>query len=207
MPRSIPAEVEDWYARGATHFEETYLPQQDPWRQSGHFGSEADWEALRRPIADCIERPGHFLDIGCANGYLLECLLRWTAERGLAIEPWGLEISTRLVELARQRLPDARGRLFAGNSLSFVPPRSFDYVRTGLHYAPAPYVRRHLQRLRERFLAPEGRLLVVEYRGGDSPAELTVDRKLAQLGFPVSEVRSARDSQGAEGVRIAVIAP
>jgi SAM-dependent methyltransferase len=202
----LPAEVEDWYTRAATGFERTYLAERDPWRQSGHFGPEADWDLLRRPIADCMESSGHFLDIGCANGYLLECLQRWTAERGIALEPWGLDISPRLVELARQRLPALSERLFAGNSLSFVPPRLFDVVRTGLHYAPRAYERRHLQRLRDRFLAPGGRVLVVEYRGAESPPQLTVERRLADLGFAVQEVRAAMDSSGQEGVRIAVVA-
>jgi SAM-dependent methyltransferase len=201
----VPAEIEDWYARAAAGFERSYLNASDPWSQSGHFGSAEDWERLRRPLADCVDRDGHFLDIGCANGYLLECLIGWTAERGIALEPWGLDISRPLVELARLRLPLYRDRLFVGSSLAFEPPRRFDYVRTGLHYAPPSWERKHLQRLRERFLGPGGRLLVVEYRSAESPAELDVDRRLVDRGFPVSAVRTAEDGQGRESVRVAVV--
>ena len=70
---------------------------------------------------------------------------------------------------------------------------------------PRGYEKRYLTRLRERFLTPRGRLLVVEYRGTDSPSPLTVDQQVTALGFPVEEVRSVEDSTGAEGVRIAIV--
>ncbi len=53
-------------------------------------------------VADAIDRDGSLLDVGCANGYLMECLPRWTP---FDVEPYGLEISSDLAELARRRLP------------------------------------------------------------------------------------------------------
>jgi hypothetical protein len=38
---------------------------------------------------------------GCANGYLMESLERWGRRRGMAISVFGLDISPRLVALAR----------------------------------------------------------------------------------------------------------
>jgi SAM-dependent methyltransferase len=202
----LPAEVQDWYSRAARHFEQTYLGSTEPWCQSGHFGSLESWERLRRPIAACVDRPGRFLDIGCANGYLLECLLSWTRERGIAVEAWGLDLSSRLVALARERLPGHEVRLDSGNSLEWAPPVRFDYVRTGLHYAPPGYESRHLRRLQSRFLAPGGRLLVVEYRGQEHQAgPLRVDQRLRDLGFPVEAVRVATGDDGLEGARVAVV--
>lgn len=68
-------ELARWFEQNKKVLETAYLAGTLPWQQSG-FGlhtprSELDWEALRRPIAACIESAGTFLDIGCANGYLL----------------------------------------------------------------------------------------------------------------------------------------
>jgi 2-polyprenyl-3-methyl-5-hydroxy-6-metoxy-1,4-benzoquinol methylase len=55
------------------------------------------------PDRAAIDRPGSFLDVGCANGYLLESLARWSPH---AIERYGLDFSARLVEVVAMR---ARG--------------------------------------------------------------------------------------------------
>ena len=85
-------------------YEEHYLASDDPRRQSDFGGDEARWEAARRPIVRAIDRPGSFLGVGCANGYLLESLVRWSPH---PIEPYGLDFSPRLVELAQRRSSSA----------------------------------------------------------------------------------------------------
>jgi hypothetical protein len=40
--------------------------------------------------------------------------------------------------MARHRLPHWADRIAVGNALDWIPGRSFDFVRTGLEYAPAP---------------------------------------------------------------------
>src|SRR5512142_118049 len=82
----------DWFENVKNTLETAYLSHTEPWRQSGMSGPEERWISLRKPVADCIDRSGTFLDIGCANGYLLECILRWTAERGLQVDPFGRDI-------------------------------------------------------------------------------------------------------------------
>ena len=86
----------EWYAGYRAIIEEAYLPHAEPWRGSGFSGPRERWELLRRPIAEAIDRSGSFLDIGCANGYLLSCLMEWTEERGIAIDPHGLDMSEPL---------------------------------------------------------------------------------------------------------------
>jgi 2-polyprenyl-3-methyl-5-hydroxy-6-metoxy-1,4-benzoquinol methylase len=111
-----PNDLQRWFENTLDVLETAYLSHVEPWRQSGMSGPEERWASLRKPVADCIDRDGAFLDIGCANGYLLECVLRWTAERGLRIDPYGLDISHRLVDLARQRLPQYAGNFFVNNA-------------------------------------------------------------------------------------------
>ena len=133
-------ELDRWFEANKNTLEIAYLAGTHPWQQSG-VGlrtprSAQDWEVLRRPIAECLTSSGTFLDIGCANGYLLECILNWTRESGLRITPYGLDISEKLVALARQRLPQHAEHIFVGNAWGWSPPQTFDYVNTTLYYVP-----------------------------------------------------------------------
>lgn len=53
------------------------------------------------PIVEAIDRSGAFLDVGCANGLLMESVAPWSR---FAIEPYGVDFAPGLVELARSRL-------------------------------------------------------------------------------------------------------
>jgi SAM-dependent methyltransferase len=202
-------ELARWFASNQTLLEDAYLQTTQPWQQSG-FGirtpSTAErWAALRRPIADALEHGGAFLDVGCANGYLLECLLGWMAECGLTLDPYGVDYSARLVALARQRLPAHSNHLFVANAWDWLPPRRFDAVRTELAYVPPELHRAFIERLLDRYLAPGGTLLLAEYRRAEPPPEQAIDRYVETLGFSVHRVTSGR-WDGAELTRVAVVA-
>jgi SAM-dependent methyltransferase len=127
---------EEWYRRVAAVVTPAYVGVDDPRAQSGHSGDEQRWEAARRPMLDAVDADGDFLDIGCANGYLMESVHRWAARDGYALEPYGVDISPELAALARRRLPQWADRIWVGNAASWRPPRRFDYVRTCLDYVP-----------------------------------------------------------------------
>ena len=204
-------ELTTWFEQNKEVLETAYLAGILPWQQSG-FGlhtprSAQDWEALRRPIADCVESAGTFLDIGCANGYLLECILSWTQERGFQMTPYGLDFTEKIIALARARLPRYASHLFVGNAWDWEPPMTFDYVNTTLDYVPRELHKAFVNRLLERYLHPEGHLLVAEYLGKSANPfrlEIPVDQHLGQLGFTVASVRSASINEFAM-TRIAVI--
>ncbi len=124
---------EGWHRAVAAIIVPAYLAADTPWGQSGKSGDEALWEEARRPIADAIDRDGAFLDVGCASGYLMESIVRWSPHR---IEPYGVDVSPELAELARRRLPQWADRIFVGNALDWQPPRRFEFIRTGLDYVP-----------------------------------------------------------------------
>ncbi|MET0937616.1 MAG: class I SAM-dependent methyltransferase [Gaiellaceae bacterium] len=151
---------EGWHRAMAGLIVPAYVGGDNPRAQSGHSGDAERWEGARRLLLDAVERPGSFLDVGCANGHLMECLHTWAAEDGIDLEPWGLEISVELAELARQRLPQWRGRIAVGNALEWKPPRRFTYVRTNLDYVPAARRAELLQRLLDVVVARDGRLVV-----------------------------------------------
>lgn len=94
------------------------------------------WERGRRPIAEGINRNGTFLDVGCANGLLMESIVGWAAAAGHHVEPYGLDYSPNLAALARRRLPHWADRIFVGNGADWTPPQRFDFVRTELVYVP-----------------------------------------------------------------------
>lgn len=142
-----------WHDAMADLIVPAYLAAGTPWEGSGKSGRAADWEYARSHVAHAIDRPGSFLDVGCANGYLLECLPRWTP---YALDRYGLDIAPELVDLSRRRLPDLADGLFVGNALQWQPPRRFTYVRTGLEYVP----RHRRQELVERLLGWCDRLIV-----------------------------------------------
>ncbi len=158
--------------------EAKYLAGANPREQSGFGREESDWERFRRPIVAPIETDGSFLDIGCANGLLMESVVTWAREGGRVVEPYGLDISEKLAELARLRLPRWRDRVFVGNALFWKPPVRFDFVRTELVYVPNSRRREYADRLLARVVAPGGRLILCSY-GSSRPegarAEVLVD--------------------------------
>lgn len=174
-----------WHEAVAELVVPAYLAATTPWGQSGKSGDEALWESSRRPVVAAIDRDGTFLDIGCANGFLMECVRRWAAEAGFDVEPYGLEIAPDLADLARRRLVHWSDRIFVGNARSWLPPRRFDFVRTGLDYAPPARRRELVEHLLTHVVAPGGRLIVGvfnEERERRATEELVASRGVAIAG-------------------------
>lgn len=136
-----------WHEAMAGLLRVPYLTAKTPWEQSGKSGSEQDWVRTRKVVTEAVDRGGTFLDVGCANGYLMECVAIWAQEKGLDVEPHGVDIVPEFVELARTRLPGWAERIHHGNALTWRPPRRYDFVRTGLEYVPARRQRDFVTRL------------------------------------------------------------
>jgi SAM-dependent methyltransferase len=185
-PSYFSPRPEDWFSSLKKELEDAYLQHNEPWKQSGFSGPEERWVACRKPIADCIERSGSFLDIGCANGYLLECILKWTAARGINITPYGLDLSEKLVELAKKRLPQYKNNIYVGNGWTWQNPVRFDYVRTEVVYVPDELRRQYIERIMDKYLADEGKLLITEYRSSKDPTDkLWLDETLKKWKFSI----------------------
>jgi trans-aconitate methyltransferase len=204
-------ELNRWFETHRVTLETAYVAGTSPWQQSG-VGlrtprSMQDWEVLRRPIAACLSSAGTLLDVGCANGYLLECLLRWTQERRVRIIPYGVDFSAKLVALARQRLPQYADQLFVGNAWDWLPPRPFDYANTTLDYVPDDLRQAFVHRLLERFVQVGGHLLVAEYGGRNtSVPAIRIDDQLRQWGFSLEMVTSSHlEHDALAQTRVAVI--
>jgi hypothetical protein len=123
----------------------------------------------------------------------MESIVAWTRELGRHVEPYGLDISEKLAELARRRLPQWCDRIFVGNALLWEPPMRFDFVRTELVYVPPSQRRAYAERVLERFVAPGGQLVICSY-GSSRPegdrAEPLVE-EIRDWGFPIFRIDDA----------------
>jgi hypothetical protein len=186
---------EEWFNGMRAIFDAAYPAGDSPRAQSGFGGDEPRWETGRRPIARAI---------GCANGYLIECLVRWTPHR---IEPYGLEIAPTVAELARKRLPQWAERIYVGNALTWQPPMRFDFVRTELVYVPDERQKAFVERLLDEVVAPGGRLIVCGYGSPRSgvPAH-PVQRIVRSYGFEAElEFEAEAPEGGGPIIEIAVL--
>jgi 2-polyprenyl-3-methyl-5-hydroxy-6-metoxy-1,4-benzoquinol methylase len=127
-----------------SEFEQAYLTTDDPRAQSGFHGSARRWEAARRPIVEALDGDGTFLDVGCANGLLMESVGEWTP---FEIEPYGVDFAAGLVELARRRLPNWADRIWLGDAATWTPPFRFDFVHTRIEIGALEHVRSFGHRL------------------------------------------------------------
>lgn len=174
---------EDCYADVVRLLEPAYLRGRTPQEGSGFGGDARRWRACREVIVHGIERSGSFLDLGCANGLLMESVREWAAERGFTIEPYGVDLAPGLVALARSRLPQWANRIEVGNAIDYRPAggRRFTFVHALLDTVPptrhADLVRHALDRLVE----PGGRVVVSHYLRPQPVADC-----LRGLGFPVA---------------------
>ena len=180
-----------WHQRILDIVEPAYLAATTPQGQSGNSGDAVRWEQARRLLVDAVPRhdqPVDFLDVGCANGLLMESLAAWGAEEGVRVEPYGVEISARLADLARDRLPQWHDRIWTGNAMSWVPPRRFEVVRTGLEYVPPRRRADFIDKLLTHVVAPGGRLVVGVFN--EEKDRETVAEALNSWGFRVSGTTS-----------------
>ena len=185
----------EWHRRIGAIIGPSYLAATDPRGQSGSSSSPAEWERARRFLFAAVHRDGTFLDVGCANGHLLECAVVWLAESGYRIEPYGLEILPELAALARRRLPHWADRIITGNALAWVPERPFDFVRTGLEYVPARLRPELVRHLLDVAVAPDGRLIIGAHSELAS-SQPQREGEVARWGFRVAgriEVPHAQD--------------
>lgn len=189
---SLPADPprEQWFEALHDVLAESYLADPaDPYRMSGKSGGAPSWEAKRRVIADAVHKSGDFIDLGCANGLLLESLIGWAAERGHSLRPHGVDFIAELIRYARARHPGHESSFEVANVYDWRPRRRYDFVRVGVECVPPADRVALLRRLWEEAVAPGGRLIACYYRDRGAP-DADLHALVEQAGLsPAGEAR------------------
>jgi hypothetical protein len=175
-----------YYADNLRTLERAYLRGRTAQEGSGFGGDDRQWRRARYHISEGISADGTFLDVGCANGLLMESVVAWCAERAVRVEPYGVDLAPGLIALAKRRLPQWADRIWLGNAIDWIPPerRRFDYVHILLDCGPAArhgdLIRHHLDHTVRR---GAGRLLVSDYAADPAHGVPSAAEALAALGF------------------------
>jgi len=157
----------------ARDLESAYLESDDPERQSGFSGGRTRWVVERSPLVEALHREGDFLDVGCANGLFAADVMTWARGRGVSIVAHGVDLGPRLIELARQRLPQFASNFHVADAWTWEPDRQWTYVYSLLDLSPRDLWCHWLRRLHS-WVEPDGRLIIGSY-GGRTPRRHPAD--------------------------------
>lgn len=181
-----------------------YLRASTPQGGSGYDGSDEEWRAARACLAVALDglaadlgradNSVSFLDVGCANGHLPASFVTWGAERGVTVDPYGIDIVPELIDRARKLHPHWADHFWTGNMLNWQHPKGkvFDLVHVLLDGVPPDKFAEAISNCAS-LVTPGGRLLVSSY---DMRSELAAETVMTQLGIHVDGHTPPRSRQG-----------
>ncbi len=143
--------------------ESAYLAHSDPIRQSGFGGGARRWRSERSPLLEAVDADGEFLDVGCAVGHLLECVVDWGNEHGIELTPYGIDLNPKLIREAIRRFPAMEHHFWVANAWNWIPPRRFKWVYALYDCVPDEYVPALAKQLLTHSVADGGRLIMGAY--------------------------------------------
>lgn len=161
-----------------------YLEHADAQAQSGFAGGRLRWVSERSPLLEAVDRSGSFIDVGCANGLLAADVVEWSGARGFEIDPYGIDLGTELINLARHRLPLHAGNFVAVDAWAFEPGRRWSYVYSLLDLSPRDMWCDWLVHLAS-WVEAGGRLIIGSYGSRSRLASpVDVEQVMKDCGLP-----------------------
>lgn len=112
------------------------------------------WEELKF-LEDYVMASEKILDLGCGNGRL------WELFQERAVDYYGVDVSERLIEIAKSRYPEAKFQVADALNLPF-PDNFFDKIFSiaVLHHIPSKELRLQFLKEAKRVLKPNGLLIL-----------------------------------------------
>jgi hypothetical protein len=115
---------------------------------------------------------------------MMESVHRWSADKHLAIEPYGLDIVPEFVKAAQCRLPHWADRISVGNIQIWRPVGDrFDFVLIRPEYTPTGRRADMVDHVISHVLKPGGRLIV--FVGTEEAGERRVEASITDCGLAV----------------------
>ncbi len=167
--------------------ESAYLAHDDPIRQSGFSGGTERWRAERSPILDAIDGDGELLDLGCANGYLLESLVAWGSERGFTCEPYGVDLNPLLLQEAIRRFPELAHHFWVANAWGWLPLMRFRWIYAIWDLVPTSMVPSLASHLLRHAVSDDGAVAFGAYGSkSENTPPMDIAKVLTDGGLPIS---------------------
>jgi predicted methyltransferase len=150
------------------------------------FGRDA-WQQPERVVADLALAPGaHVADLGAGGGYFTFRLAHAVGPTGLV---YAVDVDPDMVDFlakqtAEQGLANVRPVLAAADDPRVPEPVDLVFTSNTYHHLENRVA--YFSALRERALAPGGRVAIVEYRPevtSHATARETIEREMASAGF------------------------
>ena len=167
--------------------EPAYLAKNDPIKQSGFSGGAERWRAERSPLLEGVDGDGDFLDLGCANGFLLESVVKWASERGIALVPYGVDLNPRLLHEATRRFDSISHHFWVANAWGWLPPRRFRWIYAIWDLVPIAMLPDLARHLLTQAVSQDGALIFGAYgsKSDDTPS-VDIAQVLRNADIPVS---------------------
>ena len=149
------------------------------------------WEDHRKFISQAINKSGTILDVGCANGFLLKCLQKWSIYK---LTPYGIDYNKECIEQAKDLFP-----LYSDNFMFALMPNlkeffkqdfpvKFDFVYWNI-WDPWNFEdQKEIESLHLSFeMVSNGGRLILGFYESDKNKEKRI-QKIKELGFKFSGI-------------------
>lgn len=135
------------------------------------------WPEIRFLFDDYVEVGNRILDLGCGNGRYHQFF------KDKKIEYTGIDYSEKLIEIAKNKYPEAEFQVADAFNLPF-PDNFFDRIFSiaVLHHIPSLELRQQFLKEAKRVLKPEGKFILTVWKF-HRPKEILLIFKFSVLSF------------------------